>query len=233
MELTDAQLRVLDNVLSIFETGGVVRPSAYQTCTVLADGAGISYGKHQATDRAGSLDRIVKRYIQAKGTHADALQPYVARLAANETATLDRTKLPQWTKDLVALLKVAGGDPIMQQAQDDVFAEDYRTPALGLAASLGLKEALSALVFYDTAVHSGPGGIATIRQLFPEVPPSKGGCEHSYIRAYVDARREWLASRANALVRGTVYRMDALRALMQTGNWALTTPLVVRGVRIE
>ena len=61
MTLTPSQKHAIDCVLSIFETGRVPTAASYSTCTILADGAGISYGKHQSTDRAGSLDLVVKR----------------------------------------------------------------------------------------------------------------------------------------------------------------------------
>ena len=60
MNPTPAQKHVIDCVLSIFETGRVPTSASYSTCSILADGAGISYGKHQCTDKSGSLDLVVK-----------------------------------------------------------------------------------------------------------------------------------------------------------------------------
>ena len=104
MSITKEQKHAIDCILSIFETGRVPTAASYQTCTILRDGAGISYGKHQATDNAGSLDKIVQKYIAAGGKHAEALKPYVPRLAANETAKLNPAAPPDWAKALVNLL---------------------------------------------------------------------------------------------------------------------------------
>ncbi len=54
MTLTPAQKHAIDCVLSIFETGRIPTAASYATCTILADGAGISYhgyGKGTNTPR--------------------------------------------------------------------------------------------------------------------------------------------------------------------------------------
>lgn len=232
MSVTPAQKKVIDSVLSIFETGRVPTPESYQTCTILSDGAGISYGKHQATDRAGSLDKIVDLYIQRGGKHADELKQYTTRLSLNESAKVNPKNPPAWAKYLVGVLKECGKDPVMQAAQDEVFDACYWVPALGHASSIGIKSALGHLVIYDTCIHSGPGGVANIRARFPEVSPSKGGDEKTWVGAYISARRAWLLSNPNPLVQKCTYRMDALSEIAKSGNWDLSTPLAVRGVKI-
>lgn len=232
MSVTKEQKYVVDCVLSIFETGRIPSPSSYSTCTILSDGAGISYGKHQATDRAGSLDKIVQLYIEKGGTAAEQLKPFLARLAANETAKLDPKKPPVWAQKLIEILKQAGVDPLMREAQDEIFDSGYWIPAVGHALNAGVKTALGHLVIYDTCIHSGPGGVANIRAKFPETSPSRGGDEKAWVRAYIKARREWLLGNANPLVQKTVYRMDTLEELAKAGSWDLIAPLKVRGVTI-
>jgi chitosanase len=232
MAVTPEQKRVIDSILSIFETGKLPTPASYSTCTILSDGAGISYGKHQSTDRAGSLDKIVDLYIHRGGVHAADLLPHVKRLAANESALVDPRNPPTWATQLIGVLRAAGADPIMQQSQDEVFDSNYWVPALGHAQSLGLVTALGHLVVYDTCIHSGPGGVAVIRARFPELPPVKGGDEKAWVRAYVKARSAWLTSSSNPLVQRTVYRMDAIEKIIGEDNWSLSTPLTVRSVKI-
>jgi len=232
MTVTANQKHVIDCVLSIFETGKVPSSQSYQTCTILSDGAGISYGKHQATDRAGSLDKIVDLYIQKRGKHAPDLMQFTQKLAMNESAKVDPKNPPPWAKHLVGILKLAGADPIMQESQDSVFDANYWVPAVGHASSIGLQTALGHLVIYDTCIHSGPGGVALIRARFPEASPANGGNEKAWIQAYVNARRAWLAGNKNPLVQKTVYRMDAFNDLIKSENWDLKTPLNVRGVKI-
>ena len=234
MTPTPPQKRVIDSVLSIFETGRIPTAASYATCAILADGAGISYGKHQATDRSGSLDLVVKRYIAIGGKFSTAFKAYEQTLATNAS-----TRVPPkgpWgaeVTDLVALLKVAGADAAMQQAQDEVFDEAYFRPACVLAQQIGLSTALGLLVVYDTCIHSGPGGVATIRAMFPEPAPVNGGNERAWVRAYIVARRRWLATHRMEILHATVYRMDALLALVNAGAWDLATPLVVRGQTIS
>jgi len=230
---TAQQKRVIDCVLSIFETGKVPTAASYSTCTILADGAGISYGKHQCTDRAGSLDLVVKRYIALGGQFSTALKAFETTLATNAS-----TKVPPkgpWgaeVTDLVGLLKAAGADPVMQRAQDEVFDEQYFAPAVAHAKSAGLQTALGLLVVYDTCIHSGPGGVTMIRQKFAEKSPANGGDEKAWVKAYIAARRNWLATHSLTVLHATVYRMDALKALADAGAWDLATPLTVRGQKI-
>jgi hypothetical protein len=125
MTISSDQKRVIDSVLSIFETGRVPTPSSYSTCTILSDGAGISYGKHQSTDRSGSLDKIIDLYIQQGGKCAEELKQFLPKLAANETSKLDPKNIPSWAKYLMGVLKEAGKDPVMQAAQDSIFDSCY------------------------------------------------------------------------------------------------------------
>ena len=57
---------------------------------------------------------------------------------------------------------------------------------------------------------------------------SKTG-ERKWIEEYVKQRRNWLGNHANTLLRKTVYRMDAFRALIADAKWDLTLPLNVLG----
>ena len=232
MSITPQQKKVIDSILSIFETGKIPTAASYSTCTILRDGAGISYGKHQATDNAGSLDKIVKMYIAEGGTHAAKLQPYLPQLSANETAKVNPSAPPDWAKNLVNLLKEAGADPKMQSAQDAIFDENYWNPAVNHAKQIGLNTALGHAVVYDTCIHSGPGRVATHRAAFPQKSPANGGDEREWVKAYVSARKAWLLGNSNPLVQKTIYRMETFEKLMAEGNWDLNTPLTVRGVKI-
>ena len=233
MNYTPDQKRAIDCVLAVFETGRVPTSASYATCTILADGAGISYGKHQCTDKAGSLDLVVKEYVKKAGKHAKELEACLPLLTSNAS-----TKVPPkgpWGPEvtgLVALLKTAGADPIMHQAQDEVFDANYFLPALNHAKDIGLTTALGLLVIYDTCIHSGPGRVSAHRAAFPEKSPKNGGDEKAWIKAYLNARRAWLAASSNALVQKTVYRQDAILELIKADNWDLKFPFTVRGVKV-
>lgn len=234
MIVTSEQKHVIDCVLAIFETGRIPTPAAYSTCSILSDGAGISYGKHQATDKSGSLDAVCKRYIQLKGIHAEALSGCLPQLSCNEsTAVNPKAPYPEWLNQLIELLKMAGADPLMQRAQDETFDELYWLPAVKIATEIGLQTALGQLTTYDTCIHSGPGSVSKIRKLFPEAAPVNGGDEKTWVLAYIAARKNWLQSRDNPIVQKTVYRMEELRKIADADNWDLKTPLIVRKVKIE
>jgi chitosanase len=233
MTPTASQKHVIDCVLSIFETGRVPTAASYSTCAILADGAGISYGKHQATDKAGSLDLVVKRYIELGGQHAEPLKAFLPHIAANGSASEPpRGPWSATTTSLVNLLKTAGADPKMQQAQDEVFDAHYFAPAVNIAKQAGLTTALGLLVVYDSCIHSGPGGVTMIRNMFAEKSPANGGDEKAWVKAYLNARRNWLATHKMTVLHATVYRMDALLALVAANAWDLAVPLTVRGQRI-
>jgi|GEM_PF-3356747 len=227
---TSEQKRAIDSVLSIFETGRLPSAASYSTCTVLKDGAGISYGKHQCTDRAGSLDLVCKRYIELGGAESAKLSAFLPQLSSNESAKVNPAgPFPGWLKDLITLLKKIGSEPVMQQAQDEVFDRVYFEPAVLRANDFGLLTALSLLVLYDTCIHSGPARVmAHASQLLPATP-SKGGDEKIWVREYVSERRAWLSRSSNELVRKTVYRPNALLKLIEQGNWDLRMPFTCCG----
>jgi chitosanase len=120
----------------------------------------------------------------------------------------------------------------MHRAQEEVFDRDYFQPAVNHANSAGVTKALSLAVIYDTCIHSGPGGVTMVRNMFAAKSPANGGDEATWVKAYLNARRNWLATHKMTILHGTVYRMDALMALVNEGNWDLKTPFKVRTVTI-
>lgn len=227
-DLDPQKKQVIWSILSVFETG---KPEAdYGAVAVLSDGAGISYGKHQSTDRSGSLDAIVLRYLDIEGPRSTELRPFLENLEKNDTTTVDPKApvlWPDWMKSLMKLLEELGQDPVMQRAQDEVFTELYWLPAKEQAKAMQLVFPLSWCAVYDSTIHSGPTGVANIRKRFPEKPPSGGGDEKAWTKAYLVARRDWLASHSHPLVRSTVYRMDALLKLVEQDNWELALPISI------
>lgn len=223
--------RIIKQIVNVFETGKA--HGDYGLAVVLDDGAGISYGRSQATDGGGNLDRIVYAYRDAGGEYADALRPYLDRLANDASARVDPASLPEWTVDLMNLLAKAGRtDPIMQNVQDAIFDEAYWLPAVNQADEMQLELPLSLAVVYDSTIHSGPFGVARIRRMFPEMPPSRDGDERAWTTAYVRARYAWLANHPRYAVRQTVYRMRAFLQLIEDNNWNLEVPFTIPRPRV-
>jgi chitosanase len=224
MSVTHEQRRAIDAIVCIHETGRLPSPEAYSTVALLHDGAGLSVGKHQSTDRANSLDLTVKRYIESGGIYADALKPYYVRLVANETATVDPNDPPQWVLDLMEVLRKAGTDPLMQEAQDYVFDQNYYAPAAAKCRELGLVTALAHLIMYDVHVQSGAQRVDKLRNLFPERPPSTGGSESLWVQAFLKARGDWLRGHSSPVIQKTIYRVNWLQKLVEAQHWDLAVP---------
>jgi chitosanase len=231
--ITQDQKKVIDSVLSINETGKLPSPTAYSTVTILKDGAGISYGKHQSTDRSGSLDAIIMRYLDLDGAMASSFDPYIAKLSANFSSKVDPVNPPSDVKALMKLLADSGKDPLMQRAQDEIFDEQYWNPAVLKGQAMKLVLPLSYLALYDTSIHSGPGRIDALRKVFPERPPVTGGDEKAWTKAFLKARYTWLRSSSNTLVQRSADRVTAILKIADNDNWTLKTPFVYRfGVTI-
>lgn len=232
--------RIIKIILSIFETGK--QAVDYSVITVLPDGAGITYGAHQSTDGGeDSLDKIATLYVERGGALAAELEPYLARLAADETkganpgGSADEVRANNqdngfaWVADLMEVLQHAGSDAVMALAQEEVFEREYWEPAAEQAAAMGLVTPLAWLVCYDSTIHSGKKGIGRIRSKFPESPPANGGDEHGWVVAYLQARRNYLLSIPHAA--GTVYRIDSMLAIVTDGNWNLDVPVKIQKPR--
>ncbi len=221
--------RIIKIILSIFETG-TFEPD-YGSVTVLNDKHGITYGAHQSTDGGeSSLDKICARYIELGGIYAADIAPFMDRLRADATTASTPDNIEGWVLDLMGILARAGDeDPLMAQAQEEVFETEYWQPALQQFLDMGLATPLAMLVCYDSTIHSGKKGIGRIRKMFPEGPPATGGDEEAWTVAYLRARRSWLMSIERLQV--TVYRIDSMLELARTGNWNLDTPVAIQKPR--
>lgn len=220
------KVRIIKSIVNVFETGRA--EGDYGAVALLDDGAGISYGRSQATDGGGNLDRIVWRYLDLGGRFGEQLRPFLEILGSDASTRVDPDDPPAWVTEVMDLLAAAGReDPLMQQAQDEVFDQRYWVPAERWATEMQLVLPLSWAVVYDTVIHSGPGGVWWIRRLFPDLPPSRGGTEKSWTRAYVRARYAWLAGHERLAVRRTVYRMSAFLSLIAEPNWDLEPPVTI------
>lgn len=220
MQITELQKAAAQAIVNIFETGSV--RGEYGDVTLMAGDTGqLTYGRSQTTLASGNLFLLIRDYC----ARADALlgaemAPYLDRLAACDVVL---------NHDMAfrGLLKDAGGDPVMQEVQDLFFDRVYWAPAMRSADVLGVRSALGAAVVYDSTVHGSWARMRDrTREAFGEL--SDIG-EDDWIAHYIETRRDWLATHANALLHKTVYRMDALAAIVHADNWKLALPLSVRG----
>jgi hypothetical protein len=184
----------IDRIMTVLETGADPNDAdanPYASIGDRRDGAGLTAGKHQATDRAGSLAAIVREYGDADGATdprtQTALAAYLPWLEQHGSigdgyGNLNNADDFQARDDFVVLWRRAAEDPAMRGAQDRVFDRVYWTPAVGAAKRINLRTPLGYLVIYDTSIQSGGDGIVTtnrtddavwqIRRRFREMPPT-------------------------------------------------------------
>lgn len=224
MALTPSQKLICERIINTFETGS---PSGdYANISIFPDGpAGhrqITFGRSQTTEY-GNLRELIQMYADANGKYSAALAPYVPQIGKVPLVDNDTFK---------SLLRKAGReDQVMRDTQDEFFDKRYFMPAMQWANDHGFSEPLSALVIYDSFIHSG-GIMGFLRARFLEEPPSQGGNEKTWIREYVETRNDWLAGHGGILS-NTVYRTKCLAREIAKGNWDLSQlPIMAHGVPV-
>jgi chitosanase len=210
-------------IVNIFETGE--ERGDYSMVTLLPGDTGrLTYGRAQTTLGSGNLHLLVSRYCAVPGAR------FGARLRAWLPALAGRSASADADVKLHNLLRACADDPVMRDVQDRFFDEVYWEPAVRAAAKLGIHSPLGMAVVYDSWVH---GSWAAMRDRTSSRGTPADVGEHEWIQRYLGVRRDWLATHANALLRNTVYRMDAFQRLAEQECWGLALPLVVRGQEIS
>jgi chitosanase len=221
VNLTPTQEATIRAIVNLFETGEVL--GDYGSVTVIPGDTGhLTFGRSQTTLATGNLHALIAQYCANVGARfGPRLAPWLPRLQARDE-TLDRETV------LHNVLRATSDDHVMRETQDQFFEQKYFEPALKAAERFGVTQPLGVAVVYDSKVH---GSWERIRDKVPGTPATRG--EQPWIRDYVAARRDWLATSKRADLRATVYRMDALGRLIEQGMWSLELPLVVRGAEIS
>jgi peptidoglycan hydrolase-like protein with peptidoglycan-binding domain len=177
-----------------FKITGVFEAPSYSTIQTIDSGI-ISYGQHQATLASGTLEVILQRYIQnSTSSIAAKLKPFMARVAAK-----DRTLKNDQT--FLNLLKDAGKEQTMIDAQDSIFTEKYWLPAVAKAQTQNLKSPLAFACFYDTNVQ---GGLANSVDRTTAKLAGTTFTEQKYIQTFLASRRERLLEIAARQINSTV-----------------------------
>lgn len=226
MNLTPKQKSICEQVINVFESGSP--QGNYGTISIYKDGPHnmrqVTYGRSQTTEY-GNLHELVEMYVEAGGIYSEALRAYLDKIEVTPLA--DDATFKQ-------LLRDAGKkDPVMRQTQDTFFDKRYFAPAMSWADINGFSMPLSALVIYDSFIHSG-SILSFLRKRFPESPPAKGGDERTWITQYVDTRQNWLANHENRILRNTIYRTECFKTEILRNNWDLTLlPIIANGISIS
>jgi chitosanase len=221
MTLTNTQVRTIQAIINLFETGHVL--GDYGQVTIIAGDTGhLTFGRSQTTLGSGNLFRLLSQYCRNSGAR------FGRRLSAALPAAEARDVALDRDAKLHNVLRASADDPVMRDTQDAFFDEMYFRPAMKTADQKGISDPLGAAIVYDSFVH---GSWKRIHDRVEGTPASRG--ERTWLKDYVDTRREWLATHQRADLRATVYRMDALGRLIELGLWGLELPLVVRGAEIS
>lgn len=173
------------------------------------------------TEGGGNLKKVLQRYVEKGGALGAQFAPYLPTLGSGPTLAAD-TKF-------ISLLKEAGKERAMVEAQKECFDEFYLGPAFVWASSHGFTLPLSYMVIADSFLHSG-SMLTSLMNKFPEKKPKDGGNEQAWIRAYTKARKQWLATHSNETLNKTVYRASCYIEQMERGNWEMKNyPIVMNG----
>lgn len=176
------------------------------------------------TELGGNLKKVLERYTELGGVLGPELASYIAVMGkAHITDPGLKTFLQRAGKE----------DPLMMQAQEEMFDELYLGPAFEWASKHGFGLPLSYLVIADSFLHSG-SMLDFLMSRFPEKKPEEGGDEQAWITLYTRTRRDWLATHSKELLRKTAYRCNCFLAQIQNDNWDLEqVPIVMHGTPVS
>lgn len=222
--LTEIKKKAAQAIINIFETGSVL--GKYDSVvSVSGDPGGLTYGAKQTTLNSGNLYLLIKAYTDAEGAlFAEELRPYLNGFKnKDQRFNTDAT--------LHSILRQAGRDSVMIKEQDAFFDRVYWTPALNSSAAINIETALGMAVVFDSITH-GSWSLMRDRTNTNFGNLSSIG-EKKWIENYVNVRRNWLANHSITILHLTVYRMDAFKKIISSGNWDLNLPFNVRGLVID
>ena len=215
-DITDDKKRLIKLFVNAFETGK--DRFQYDALTVFADGKPnekgqptrqITYGIGQTAEQSG-LRALIEEYIKNKGKYADRFSSFLPQIGREPLADNEAFR---------SILKEAGqNDPIMQQTQDAVFDYRYFQPAFKYFQDNGFSLPLSLLVIFDSYVHSGKM-LDNLISKVSEKLPREGGNEKAWIKAYVQARYEWLSTHRMEILQKTAYRPQTFLKLIEQEKW--------------
>lgn len=223
--LNELQKKSAQAIINIFETSKVLGDYSLVVCAA-GDPGGLTYGRSQTTINSGNLYLLLKAYVEADGAiFANDIRPYLSRIRSRDSSLCSDFGFR-------GLLRSAGReDVIMMDEQDQFFDRVYWNPAVNRASRINIQSALGTAIVFDSTVH-GSWGRMRDRTNNRHGRVSVIG-ERDWISHYIDVRREWLANHSIPILRRTVYRMDAFRKLVNTGNWDLDLSFYVRGLEIS
>jgi hypothetical protein len=130
------------------------------------DGAGLSYGLIQWTQKSGSLGKLLE-VLRARDPAAfdTVFGPDAAKLVAVTTSPYPavRMSLALWAAPWTSRFEAAGRHPPFQAAQlQAAGASEHWRAAVGVAETLGVWTERAAVLFFDRCVQQGPTAVPKV-----------------------------------------------------------------------
>lgn len=216
----------VDEIVSIFENS--TPELQYDYVEALGDGRGYTAGRAGFTSGTGDMLLVVEAYLAKTQSPAwSALLPRLKTLARTGSGSVSGlSTLPALWK------KTADNDPLFRAAQDEVSDELYKTPARNYCKELGLTTPLGLLVIYDAIIQHGDGTDPDSLGAMIKRTHAAGKTEKDFVVAFLAVRRADLMNPSDSSTRdewrGSVDRVDALKRIVDSGNWQLASPLRVQ-----
>jgi chitosanase len=185
----------------------------------IGDGCGYTAGIIGFCSRTGDMLTLVETYTAVRPDNV--LAGYLPALRRVKGTPSHEGLDPDYPRDW----RTASADPAFQAAQESERDRVYFDPAVRDAKADGVR-ALGQFAYYDAAVQHGYNGMRTIREatLRRVKPPSRGGDEVAWLRAFLDERVAQL-KRNRGEGRDTS-RVDGVqRVFLDDGNLGLDPPL--------
>ena len=212
-------------MLNAFETGSAAVD--YDDVYIYRDGPNdkrqVTLGRG-FTSMGGNLWKVIKRYMDKGGELSSFFAPYKSKMSL-ESLCNDKPFINN-------LIKASKTEQVMRDAQDEIFEEEYLSPALNFFTKNGFKDNLSFAVIADSYLHSG-SILDFLRKRFNAKVPSSGGKEKVWIEQYINTRHEWLKKHSDKILRGTVYRTQFFKNQIKAGNWDFNLPLNPNGISLK
>lgn len=142
----DALDQITLNHIRKHETGSA--EGKYGMAGDIGDGAGISFGAYQLTEKSGNLKEYLKRLVAI--TNDPVGQEYLNKFNGVWYGGIK--------SGLIKYLKETGDTPAGRHVQDSMYKEIFLDPAKKLAASYGITNPASISQLIDHSVNAGLGG---------------------------------------------------------------------------
>ncbi len=128
-----------------------VRNDNYAQTEILKDGAGISFGGYQLTEKGGNLYYFLKKYANTKTPYQSEAKKYLSQFSSPTNFKGNKKEFMRW-------LRKIGNTKEAKEAQDVTFIEKYYRPALKLANKKGIKDPKAIAHIIDHTLNADSSG---------------------------------------------------------------------------